>query len=128
MPGTDFINDLKNAVVAADTTAAIAPQVAAAAITGTVIDMVDADGPCFGVLNVGAVTSLTSLDVKVQESDASAGTYTDISGAAFPQITAAQKLKVINFKRSKRFVRAMLAMTGTSAIVACNILGIKKSQ
>jgi hypothetical protein len=128
MPGTDFINDLKNAAVAADTTAAIAPQIASGAITGTVIDMVDADGPCFGILNVGAVTGLTSLDVKVQESDASNGTFTDISGAAFPTVTAAQKLKIINFKRSKRFLRALLAMTGTSAFVASNIIGIKKSQ
>jgi hypothetical protein len=90
---------------------------------GTGVDLDNTDGG-FATLEVGAVTALTTLDVALQESDTSGGTYTALPVvAAFPTVTTANKVAVINFRRSKRFVRGQAVVTGTSAVVACSIFG-----
>lgn len=94
------------------------------------MDLVAADGMCFAALHVGAVSGTTpTLDVKMQESDTSGGTYADISGATIAQVTAADKYKVINFRRTKRFCRAVATIAGTtpSYALAVAILGQKKA-
>lgn len=127
MPGTAFINDLKNALVFADV-ATFIPSVFAATANGAAVDMVNADGNCFAILVLGVATALTSLDMKMQESDTSGGTYTDIPLATFPQQTTGSHTLVINFKRTKRFVRGVGTLVGTSVAMSCLVLGVKKSQ
>lgn len=65
-------------------------------------------------LDVGSVSGTTpTLDVKFQESaDGSTG-WTDITGAAFTQVTAAGS-QTLRFKTSKRYVRAVATIAGTS--------------
>ena len=93
----------------------ITPQSLSASGAGTALDLGAGDGGCFAVLAVGAVTGTDpTLDVKIQESTASAGTYTDISGATFTQVIAATKGEVISFRRSKRYVRAYATLGGTT--------------
>src|SRR5437763_17182655 len=66
---------------------------------GTGVDMDNTDGG-FATLEVGAVTALTTLDVALQESDTSGGAYTALPVvAAFPTVTTANKVAVINFLR-----------------------------
>lgn len=130
MPGTQFINDLKNNLVFPAGAQSIVPQTATATVTGAAVDLVDADGPCFAALLVGAVSGTSpALDVKVQESATSGGTYTDIAGATFAQVTASSKTAFINFKRSLRFARAVATIAGTTPSFACAvaILGAKKT-
>ncbi len=71
-------------------------------------------------LEVGAVSGTSpTLDVKLQESDTSGGTYADIAGATFTQVTAANnsqaiRLEGLNTGSRKRFIRAVATITGTT--------------
>lgn len=113
--GGGFINDLKNNLMYPPGAQTIVPQVATTTITGAAIDFDGADGPCFGLLVVGAVSGTTpTLDVKYQECDTSGGTYADITGATHAQVTASSKTTRINFRRSKRWVKAIGTIAGTT--------------
>ena len=70
------------------------------------------------VFNAGTVGSSGTVDVKVQESDASGGSYTDVTGAAFTQVTAsnddATYVGRINLNGTKRFLKVVMTV-GTAA-------------
>jgi hypothetical protein len=126
-----WINDFKNNVVAANGTNTIEPKALTSTTNGAAVDLQDADGNCFATLHIGAVSGTTpTLDVKIQESDTSGGTYTDISGAAFAQQTASNKWLAINFKRAKRFARGAVTIGGStpSFTIAVAIFGVKKAM
>lgn len=121
--------DLKNNLVLANGANSLVPAVRTTNGNGTGVDLQDADGTCFGLLYVGTVSGTTpTLDVTFEESDTSGGTYAAITGAAIAQVTASNKLLGINFKRSKRFVRAVATFGGTSPSFASAVLvlGVKK--
>lgn len=79
-------------------------------------------------LNVGAASGTTpTLDVKIQESDDDS-TYTDISGATFTQATAAIT-EEIHFRTSKRYVRAVATIGGTTpSFTFCVVLLAEKRK
>jgi len=79
------------------------------------------------VVYVGALTGVSTVDAKVQESSVVGSGYGDIPGAAITQIVAANQVAIINFKRSLRFTRAVVTVGGTAALVAAAIFGNKKS-
>lgn len=84
-------------------------------VTVTNLDMAAADGRCFAILNLGNVWNATSLDVKFQESTLTNSGYGDISGAAFTQQTTTNTTpSVITFDRSKRYLGAVLTVSGTT--------------
>ena len=68
------------------------------------------------VMDVGTVTGTNpTWNVKIQESDSSGSDYTDITGAAFTQVTATGTGAVeIHFKTVKRYVRVSCTIGGTS--------------
>ncbi|HMB85312.1 MAG TPA: hypothetical protein VKS62_02955 [Methylomirabilota bacterium] len=67
---------------------------------------------------VGALTGVSTVDAKVQESSVVGSGYGDIPGASIAQIVAANRVAIINFKRSLRFTRAVVTAGGTAALVA----------
>lgn len=86
------------------------------------------------ILSVGAVTSLTSLDVKLQWSTDNSS-FSDITGATFTQVTAANQVQIIDFTlpvaasdtaAAPIYVRAYSALVGTSALMAVNIIGCRQ--
>lgn len=102
---------------------------------GNYVDMQLTDGPVFGVLQFGSVTgSGVDIDVKLQECATTNGTYTDMTNGAFTQsyteTSADNVLEIINARRTARYVRAYMVITGatsvTSAPVCVTILGQKK--
>jgi hypothetical protein len=122
----DFKNNIKDNA----TGNSIRPQTATSTVTGQPVDLQETDGQCFALLNVGAVSGTSpTLDVKVQESATSGGTYTDVPDAAFTQITAANKSALINFRRTKRFCRLLATIGGTSPSFALSggVYGVKKA-
>lgn len=124
------INDFKNNVVAPNGTNSIEPKSLTVTTNGAAVDLVDSDNQCSATLHIGAVTGTSpTLDVKIQESATSGGTYTDIAGATFAQQTASNKWLSINFKRSLRFGRAVAILAGTTPnfTMAVVILGQKKA-
>lgn len=122
-----WINDFKNNAVFANDGGTFPAASRSATANGSPQDMVDGAGPCFGLLNVGAVTAAT-LDIKVQESDTSGGAYTDIPGAVLPQQNASNKSLAMNFNRTKRFVRGVATISGTSVVFSFQIFGQKKAS
>lgn len=80
---------------------------------GSAVDLLDADGPCFAVQVIGAVGGTgPSLTGKIQES-ADNSTWTDVSGATFTAVTAANNVQTITFERTKRYVRHHRTVSGT---------------
>ena len=85
-------------------------------------------------LDVGAVNTFTSLVVKMQASTDDSN-WDDISGAVFTTVTAANAGETISFQIPQPasvsalpyiYVRAYATLTGTSAVIACNIYGCKR--
>jgi len=98
----------------------IKPQTATSTVTGAAVDTLGY-GEGVALLEVGAVSGTTpTLDVKIQECDTSGGTYTDVPGATFTQVTAAdneQKIKLDLKAKSgsrKRYIKAVGTIAGTS--------------
>ncbi len=125
-----WLNDLKNNAAFANDGSSLVPAVRTATANGAAVDLVSSDGPCFALMEYGAVSGTSpASDVKVQESDTSGGTFTDIPGAVFPQVAAANKFQIINFKRTKRFCRLVIVIAGTTPSFASagQIFGQKKA-
>lgn len=89
---------------------------------GTGVDVSALEGHAIAVLEAANVSGTTpTLDVKLQESDTVGGTYTDIAGAAFTQVTTVagiQKL-ALEIQATKKFVRAVVDVGGTSPVYTC---------
>lgn len=86
--------------------------------TGTGIDMTNFEGIALAVLNSSAKTAGTdpTLDVKLQHDPAVGGSYADITGATFTQITTVAGTEAVAFNVSDcdGFVRAVGTIGGTS--------------
>ena len=109
--------------------------VATAAVTSTAtsaaIDLKEYDGDVSLILTSAAGTgSSPTLDVKVQDSDASGGTYGDLSGAAFTQVTDSASMQVITFSKdeAKRYIKIVQTIGGSSPTFtfSINLVGLKK--
>ena len=110
----------------------LAPVRATATANGTGIDMRDYIGKMKFILSSSAGGGTTpTLDVKLQECDTSGGTYTDISGATFTQVTdAADSTEDLGLAIDgvKRYVRAVETITGTSPTFDRALLAIGRKQ
>ena len=116
----DFKNDI-----------GLLPTVVPQSIAVGVVNGVGQDGVLYNehglFVYVGAITGVSTVDAKVQESSVVGSGYVDIPGAAITQIAAANQVAIINFKRTLRFTRAVVTVGGTAALVAAAIFGNKKS-
>jgi hypothetical protein len=91
-------------VAATDTTSA----------TGASVDLIAGDSRCYALQMVGVVSGTTpTLDGKIQESS-DGTTWTDIAGATFTQVTASNNIQAITFDRTKRYVRYLGTVGGTT--------------
>lgn len=100
-----------------------APATSTSTVTGAAVDMIRGDGRCFAIQTVGTVSGTTpTLDGKIQESaDGSTG-WTDVTGATFTQVTASTNLQVISFTRTKRFLRYVGTIAGTTPSFALAVV------
>lgn len=93
----------------------LSPQTVTATVTSSGVDLLAADHRCAGILSFGEVTGTApSLAGKFQESDALSSGYADITGATFTATGTSETLQIIGFNRSKRYVRFVGTITGTS--------------
>src|SRR5947209_7146802 len=80
------------------------------------------DGRCFALQMVGTVGGTSpTLDGKIQESNDNS-TWTDIPGATFTQVTASTSNQAITFDRTKRYVRYLGTIGGTSPSFAMAVV------
>jgi len=99
---------------------------------GTGVDVLLLEGKAIAILDITNVSGTTpTADVKLQESDTQGGTYTDIAGAAFTQVTTGASLQkiAVEIDPAKRWARAALDVGGTSPVygVAVTLIGQKKT-
>ena len=99
--------------------------------TSSAIDLLEYDGDVLLVLDCDAGTGTSpTLDVKITNSDASSGTYTDLSGATFTQVTdsASMQTLVINKDSAERYIKIVQTITGSSPsfTFSINLIGVKK--
>ena len=114
-----------------DITAAVASASVTATATSSAIDLKEFDGDVLLVLNCAAGTgSSPTLDIKVQDSDESGGTYGDLSGATFTQVTDAASVQTleVNKDECKRFIKVVQTVGGSSPVFVYGIslVGAKK--
>jgi hypothetical protein len=85
--------------------------------------MQSGDGPCFAIQQVGAVSGTSpTLAGKIQESaDGSTG-WSDVSGATFATVTASTNNQAITFERTKRYLRYVGTVGGTSPSFAVAVI------
>ena len=109
--------------------------VATAAVTSTAtssaIDLLEYDGDVVLILDSAAGGgSSPTLDIKLTESDTTSGTYTDLSGATFTQVTGSASMQTlaINKDSSKRFIKIVQTIGGSSPTFtfSINLIGVKK--
>lgn len=131
-----FLGDLANQALAYTL---FTPQALTQTTTSSVVDMITAAGVgTIGLQTVGAVsgTGGPGCTVKFQECDTTNGTFADITGAAFSQITtsgattgvAPQMFTVFN--RSKRYIQAVATVVGTTnpSITTSVVIMAQKKQ
>ena len=102
-----------------DITAAVASASVTATATSGAIDLKEFDGDVLLVLNCAAGTgSSPTLDIKVQDSDETGGTYGDLSGATFTQVTDAASVQTleVNKDECKRFIKIVQTVGGSSPV------------
>tara|TARA_B100000609_G_scaffold183346_1_gene165595 strand:+ start:204 stop:587 length:384 start_codon:yes stop_codon:yes gene_type:complete len=114
-----------------DITAAVASASVTATATSGAIDLKEFDGDVLLVLNCAAGTgSSPTLDIKVQDSDETGGTYGDLSGAAFTQVTDSASVQTleVNKDECKRFIKIVQTVGGSSPVFVYGIslVGAKK--
>jgi len=94
-----------------------------ASTNGTGVDVTDYVGNVMIILDSSAVgTDDETLDVKIQSSSDNS-TWSDISGAAFTQVTTSaslQKIK-INIDAQTKYIRAVATIAGTSPSAKCSV-------
>ena len=100
----------------------LAPQTVTASINGNGGDLQDGDSRCFAIQQVGTVSGTTpTLAGKIQESSDNA-TWSDIANATFTSVTASNNYQAITFDRSKRYVRYVGTIGGTSPSYALAVV------
>ncbi len=105
------------------------PAAQTSTVTATGVDMLLGNGQCFAVQHVGAVSGTTpTLNGKIQESSDNS-TWSDISGAAFTEVTASTSLQIISFLRTKRYLRYVGTIAGTTpSFTMAVIIGEQKQM
>ncbi|HJZ55648.1 MAG TPA: hypothetical protein VKE74_11840 [Gemmataceae bacterium] len=120
------LHDFPSAVTVA---AGLSPATLTGNATGPAVDLADADGPCFAVQLVGALTD-TTLTGRIEQSATGASGWTAISGAEFTPETDAEKVQVIRFTPTARYVRWAADVTdeGDPSVAVAVVIGQQKKS
>lgn len=121
-------DDLKNSIVSG--LSLLATTIHTATGNGTGVDLSTGDGGSCAIIHAGTITDGTHT-ITLEESTALAGAYTAITGAESKALAVADSdtVTVLNFKRSKAFVRAVKTVAGatTGGIYSVAIHSMKKA-
>lgn len=98
------------------------PQTLTGTTNGTSGDMINGDGSCCAIQQVGTVGGTSpTLAGKIQEST-DASTWTDVAGAVFTTVTTTGNYQAIAFERTKRYLRSVATIGGTSPSIAVAVV------
>ena len=105
------INDFASAVAVH---AAVDPSTQTAALTGDAIDLIDSDGECFAIQQIGVFEEDHTWTGRIEQSADGTGSWSPISGAAFAAVAEGPNTQVLRFTRTARFVRYTATVSGSS--------------
>lgn len=109
-------------------------------LDGTAVDLNDYEGDVVVILDV-ANGGTSTLDVKIQSSDTSGGSYSDVttafyragaevasSAVAFSQVSTSASKQVLVFPKgaAKRWIKAVSTTSTSSHTYSINAIGAKK--
>jgi len=110
----------------------LAPVRRTATATGDAIDLRDYVGDLKVILSTSAGGDTDhTLNVKLTECDTSGGTYADVSGAVFTEVTdAADSTEsiTVNVDGLKRYVKAVATIAGTSPTFDMSLVAVGMKQ
>ncbi len=112
------VNDLASAVAVY---AGVVPAVRTANTTGSTIDLITADGPCFAIQQVGAISDDVAWAGHIEEST-DGSSWSAINDAEFESVDAINNIQTITFRRTKRYVRYVGIVTGPDPSVPVSAL------
>jgi hypothetical protein len=98
---------------------------------GSAIDLLGYEGDIAVLLDAEAGGASITYAVKLTESDASDGTYTDVTGGGFTTTTAntASLQKIfVNVSNLKRFVKASVTVGGGTGAGAVAVIGLASAK
>ncbi len=101
--------------------ASFVPAVRTTSAEGEPVDLTSGDGPCFAILTAGTVASGTSVACVLEESS-DEETWDAIENAEFPTVSSSNQNLMIQFPRTRRYIRATATITGMSASAAFAVL------
>ena len=111
---------------------AVRPNALAASTgVGSAIDLLDYEGDIAFVLDASAGGSGITYAVKLTESDASGGTYTDVAGGAFTTTdanTALQEKLYVNSNDLKRYIKASVTVAGGTGTGFVSLTGLASKK
>ena len=118
------LHDFPSAVAVA---AGLSPDTLSGNATGPAVDLADADGPCFAAQLIGALTD-TTVTGRIEQSATGTSGWTAIGGAVFTPETNAEKVQVIQFIPTARYVRWAAAVTdeGNPSVAVAVVIGRQK--
>ena len=98
---------------------------------GSAVDLEDYEGEMAVVLDAEAGGASVTYAVKLQESDTSGGTYTDVAGGAFTPTDAntalVEKISV-NTNDMKRFVKLSITVAGGTGAGAVSVVALASKK
>jgi len=108
----------------------IKPQSSSATVTSAAVDL-SGYNEAMIVLSCGTTTATGTLDVKVQSSATTGGTYADITGAAFVQVTPSNDDAVyvarVRVAPSKPFIKVVAVAATAASLYGVEAVGWAKA-
>lgn len=102
------INDFASAVAVHP---AVLPSIQTGAFNGDTIDLIDSDGECFAIQQIGGFEEGHTWTGRIEQS-ADGTSWSAISGTAFAAVTESENAQVIRFARTARYVRYAASVVG----------------
>ena len=112
---------LHDVASAAFVAAAVYPDTKSSTVTGSAIDMITADGPCFAIQQIGVFEEGHTWTGRIEQS-ADGTSWAALSGATFAAVTAGQNTQVIRCTRTARYVRYAASVVGADPEVNLAVL------
>ena len=104
------------------------PRAATATVTGSAIDCITGDGRCCAIQLVGTIggSNTPTLAGKVQESADGQSGWADV--ATFTAVTASDNTQLTSFDRTKRYLRYVGTISGTSPTIPFTAVIIEQKK
>lgn len=108
--------------------ASLFPAILTTTTNGATVDLLQSDGGGFAAVAIGNITEATTLTPSLEESD-TGSSWSAVAGVSFAAMTEEFTSQVRSFRRTKRYVRLVATITGSSPeIEVAGLIGQQKKS